>query len=52
MLIGTLFPEFKDSSPIFDDKSFALLVVWCFISEFSEKLVHDLISKTEENMAK
>jgi len=48
---GTLFPGFNDTIPIFDNKNSALLVVWCFISGFSEKLVPDLISKTEKNIS-
>jgi hypothetical protein len=51
ILTGTLFPGFNDTIPIFDNKNSALLVVWCFISGFSEKLVPDLISKTEKNIS-
>jgi hypothetical protein len=50
MLTGSLFPEFKEVTPIFDDKGYALLIVWCFISGFSEKLVPDLLSGTEKNI--
>jgi len=31
-----------------DDKNLALLIIWCFISGFSEKLVPSILSKTEE----
>jgi hypothetical protein len=50
LLTGTLFPQFQDIAPVFDSKSYALLVVWCFLSGFSEKLVPDLLSNTEKNI--
>jgi hypothetical protein len=50
LLTGTLFPQFKEIDPIFDTKSYALLIVWCFLSGFSEKLIPDLLSNTEKNI--
>lgn len=50
MLSGAVFPAFADTEPILDDKNSAMLIVWCFISGFSEKLVPDLLSSTEKNI--
>ncbi len=50
LLSGTFFPVFNPELPIFSDVSNALLIVWCFISGFSEKLVPDLIAKTEDTI--
>ena len=46
LLTGAAFPDFKAPS---DDKDLqrALLIVWCFIADFSEKLVPGLLAKTE-----
>jgi hypothetical protein len=49
ILTGTFFPEFNESIPLLNDANKALLIVWCFVSGFSEKLVPDLISKVEKN---
>jgi len=54
ILTGIFFPEFgTDSANSINnvsEKNFSLLVVWCFISGFSEKLVPDLLSKTEQSI--
>jgi len=53
LLSGVAFPEYgKDSVPLsenvnLDMKNLALLVIWCFLSGFSEKLVPTILSKTE-----
>ncbi len=52
LISGDFIPIFTTSVPIFDDKSYALLVVWCFISGFSEKLVPDILNKTESKVTK
>jgi hypothetical protein len=52
LISGPFFPTFSLKIPIFDDKNYALLVVWCFISGFSEKLVPDILNKTEGKIIK
>ncbi len=44
LLEGTAFPKIDEST---DVGARALLVVWCFIAGFSEKLVPELLAKTE-----
>lgn len=53
ILEGTFFPVFNPQNPLqpLDDKNLALLIVWCFISGFSEKLVPDLLTKTEQKVS-
>ena len=51
LISGPFFPTFTKEIPIFDDKNYALLVVWCFISGFSEKLVPDILNKTQEKIS-
>jgi|GEM_PF-930599 len=45
---GPLFPQL--AVPL-DSKNFALLVVWSFLAGFSEKLVPNLLTKTEQQAA-
>ena len=52
LLSGVAFPEFSNDTDatgklILDVKSIALIVIWCFLSGFSEKLVPTILSKTE-----
>ncbi|MFQ5638637.1 MAG: hypothetical protein ACE5IR_11655 [bacterium] len=48
ILTGTFFPVFSSQNalPLLDEKNFSLLIFWCFVSGFSEKLVPDLLTKT------
>jgi hypothetical protein len=45
MLSGALLPDFSKSN--LDEANFALLIIWCFLAGFSEKLVLDILSKSE-----
>ncbi|MCP5053712.1 MAG: hypothetical protein GY940_41485 [bacterium] len=45
MLSGALLPEFSNGH--LDKANFALLVIWCVIAGFSEKMVPDILSKSE-----
>lgn len=53
ILEGRFFPVFNppDAEKLLDEKNLALLILWCFISGFSEKLVPDLLSKTEQKIS-
>jgi hypothetical protein len=53
LIKGIAFPEFTGDDHIIldgDFRSLALLIIWCFISGFSEKLVPGILSKTEEQV--
>ena len=52
ILTGIFFPDFSTvkTDSFNDERDAALLIVWCFVSGFSEKLVPDLLNKTEQNM--
>lgn len=47
ILSGSVFPIIDDSIQ-FGDRTYALLVVWCFLSGFSEKMVPNLLSTTSK----
>ncbi|HVS12075.1 MAG TPA: hypothetical protein VMS76_19600 [Planctomycetota bacterium] len=61
ILSGTVFPEFTAGEPvagasattdlIVNSKSVVLLVLWCFIAGFSEKLVPGLLADSERRAA-
>ena len=55
LLQGKMFPEFalneNKKLEVKDEFSLALLTVWCFLSGFSEKLIPNILSKTEEQMS-
>jgi len=56
LLGGVAFPEYSNDAHSlpknanFDMKSMALLVIWCFLSGFSEKLVPTVLSKTKSQI--
>lgn len=45
ILSGSFLPDFNTG--VSDSKNFALLIIWCFLMGFSEKLLPDLLSKSE-----
>ena len=52
ILTGVFFPDLStENTNLFSgERNAALLIVWCFVSGFSEKLVPDLLNKTEQNI--
>jgi hypothetical protein len=46
MLGGALLPNFSQGG--LDKVNFALLIIWCFLAGFSEKLLPDILSKSEQ----
>ncbi|MEQ8909355.1 MAG: hypothetical protein RIC95_09190 [Vicingaceae bacterium] len=55
LMRAPIFPHFNHdgaASQFLDHENLALLVVWCFISGFSEKMVPDLLFKTEQAIDK
>lgn len=53
LLAGHFFPAFSltDTGSMLDDRGRSLLMIWCFISGFSEKLIPDIITKTEKRFS-
>jgi hypothetical protein len=49
LLGGSAFPELTtlDTAEVVPRKDLALLIIWCFIAGFSEKLVPSILEKTE-----
>lgn len=47
MMTGAMFPKLVDSQGFLSRQTMSLLVIWCFVAGFSEKLVSNLLSKTE-----
>lgn len=52
LVSGSAFPDLKaaDPSTVWQLNTFGLLVVWCFIAGFSERLIPGLLKKTEARL--
>jgi len=52
LLSGSLFPDFSKSEEIrLNSKTYFTLIIWCFIAGFSEKLVPNILTRAEEQLA-
>jgi hypothetical protein len=53
LLAGSAFPQLTtlDPAAVVSFKDLALLIIWCFIAGFSEKLVPSILEKTEARAA-
>ena len=52
LISGSAFPDLKSADPstVWQLNTFGLLVVWCFIAGFSERLIPGLLRKTEARL--
>ena len=53
LLAGSMFPQFKENEvQSLNSSSFFTLLIWCFIAGFSENLIPNILSTTEEQFSK
>lgn len=50
LIEGVFPPKFTEATPMLDEKNLAILVVWMFLAGFSEKLVPNLLKRTEQRL--
>ncbi len=51
VLSGSIFPAMS-SEHVWSDQTYALMIVWCFLSGFSEKMVPNILSATSKKTKK
>lgn len=53
LLAGSMFPQFEEKNvQSLNSSSFFTLLIWCFIAGFSENLIPNILTTTEERFAK